>query len=73
MVHVQGACKIYEHSGNMTFLTLAYSFYKELFWDGGVGGTFGYEYDSVLCLNKMASTVTSAIDQIFSSFSSFLL
>lgn len=55
IVHVQGAWKIYEHSGNLTFLNLSYAFYKELFWDGGVGGTFGYEYDSVLCLNRMAT------------------
>lgn len=62
IVHVQGACKIFEHSGNTTFLNLAYSFYKELLWEGGVGGTFGYEYDSVLCLNKMATILGHAND-----------
>ena len=25
IVHVQGACQVYEHSGNMTFLNLSYA------------------------------------------------
>ena len=41
--------------GNRTFLAEAYKFYKELFWDGPVDRPFGYEYDSVLCLNKMVN------------------
>ena len=57
VVHVQGACQIYEHSGNLTFLNMSYAFYKELFWDDGMDRTFGYEYDSVLCLNKMAAAL----------------
>ena len=54
IAHVIGSWQIYEHSGNRTFLGEAYKFYKELFWDGPVDRPFGYEYDSVLCLNKMA-------------------
>ena len=55
IVHAIGACQIFEHSGNMTFLNLSYSFYKELFWVDGVGDTvWGLGYESVLCLNKMA-------------------
>ena len=49
-----GAWQIYEHSGNQTFLAKSYEFYKELFWDGIGGKHFGYGYQAVLCLNKMA-------------------
>ena len=52
--HVWGACQIYEHSGNKTFLNMSYAFYKELFWAEGLGGLFGLGVDSALCLNKMA-------------------
>ena len=53
IAHIQGAWQIYEHSGNKTFLSMAYSFYKELFWEE-INGYYNYGYDSVLCLNKMA-------------------
>ena len=39
IAHVQGAWQLYEHSGNTTFLQQAYTFYKQLFWDGIGGGT----------------------------------
>ena len=39
--HVQGACQIYEHSGNLTFLREAYSFYSELYKDGFTANPFG--------------------------------
>jgi len=55
--HVIGACQVWEHSGNATFLAAAYDFYKELFWPKIGGRLFGYAYDSVLCLNKMAATL----------------
>ena len=45
----------YQHSGNTTFLQLAYQFYKELFWDGISGKHWLYAYDSVLSLNAMAA------------------
>ena len=32
IAHVVGACTIWEHSGNTTFLALAYDFYKRLFY-----------------------------------------
>ena len=51
---VKGVWQIYEHSGNKTFLAQAYHFYTKLFWDGIDGKHFGYAYDAVLCLNKMA-------------------
>ena len=55
IAHVLGACDIYEHSGNTTFLREAYSFYRSLFWNR-IGGThLNHAYDSVLCLNKMAT------------------
>jgi hypothetical protein len=62
IVHVIGACQVYEHSGNMTFLNLSYAFYKELFWDDLGGRVFGYAYESVLCLNKMATILGHAND-----------
>lgn len=54
IAHVIGAFQIYEHSGNLTFLSNAYEFYKELFWEKIGGNHWLYAYDSVLCLNKMA-------------------
>ena len=51
IVHVQGACKIFEHSGNLTFLNASYTFYRELFWDGIGDMVFGYGYDSAICTN----------------------
>merc|ERR1719440_417072 len=55
IAHVVGACDIYEHSGNMTFLREAYRFYKDFFWNGICGTHWNYAYDAVLCLNKMAT------------------
>ena len=46
IAHVQGAWQVYEHSGNLTFLQEAYTFYKELFWDGIGGKHWLYAYDS---------------------------
>jgi hypothetical protein len=46
----------------MTFLNLSYAFYKELFWDDLGGRVFGYAYESVLCLNKMATILGHAND-----------
>ena len=63
VAHIQGAWQIYEHSGNKTFLSLAYSFYKELFWDEIYGYNL-YSYDSVLCLNKMAEILGFEEDAI---------
>ena len=54
IAHPIGAWQVYQHSGNQTFLAEAYTFYKELFWDGISGKHWGYAYDSVVCLNKMA-------------------
>ena len=54
IAHVIGAWQIYEHSGNITFLTQAYELYKELFWEDIGGDMWMLGYDSVLCLNKMA-------------------
>ena len=59
-----GAWQIYEHSGNLTFLSKSYEFYKELFWNGIGGNHFGYGYDSVLCLNKMADVLGFPEDAI---------
>ena len=57
-VHVPGACQIYEHGGNRTFLNLSYSFYKELFWEEDIGnGVWGYGVETGLCLNKMAAAL----------------
>ena len=46
IAHVQGAWQLYEHSGNTTFLRQAYTFYKQLFWDGIGGRHWLYAYDS---------------------------
>jgi hypothetical protein len=62
--HVIGAWQIYEHSSNRTFLEKSYEFYKELFWDGIDGKHFGYAYESVLCLNKMADILGSPEDAV---------
>jgi len=62
IAHVIGAWQIFEHSGNMTYLAQAYDFYKTLFWDGISGNHFGYAYDSVLCLNKMAAVLGKSED-----------
>jgi hypothetical protein len=64
IVHVQGACKIFEHSGNLTFLNASYTFYKELFWDGIGDLVFGYGYDSAICLGKMAAILGHANDTV---------
>ena len=60
--HLIGAWQIYEHSGNKTFLASAYTFYKDLFWGEITGNLFGYVYDAVLALNKMAETLGVAED-----------
>ena len=62
IAHVIGAWQTYQHSGNQTFLALAYDFYKDLFWDGIYGKVWFYAYDSVLCLNKMAEVLGHAED-----------
>ena len=62
--HVQGAWLTYQHSGNTTFLRLAYDFYRELFWDGIHGKHWDYAFDSVLCLNKMASVLGQEEDAL---------
>jgi hypothetical protein len=47
----------------MTFLAQAYGFYKALFWEDGLGGNhFGYAYDSVICLNRMAALLGHPTD-----------
>ena len=55
IAHVIGACQIYEHSSNITFLQHAYDFYKRLYWNEIRGMFFGMAFDAVLCLNKMAT------------------
>ena len=62
--HVRGAWLTYRHLGNSTFLRMAYDFYRELFWDGIHGHKWDYAYDSVLCLNKMASTLGQEEDAV---------
>lgn len=64
IAHIIGAWQIYEHSGNRTFLQQAYEFYKDLYWDNIGGKHFGYAYDSVLCLNKMADVLGYPEDAI---------
>ena len=43
---------------------MAYDFYRELFWDGIHGHMWDYAYDSVLCLNKMASILGQEEDAV---------
>jgi len=57
VAHICGAWQIYEHSGNQTFLKQAYDFYKYLYWGGIDQDFFGWAFDSVLCLNKMAEVL----------------
>ena len=64
IAHVSGACMVFDHSGNVTFLAEAYSFYKDLFWDGIGDRHWGYAYDSILCLNKMASVLGHPEDAV---------
>ena len=57
IAHAIGAWQIFEHSGNTTFLAKSYEFYKQLFWDGIRNKVWGYAYDAILCLNKMANVL----------------
>ena len=57
IAHVIGAWEIFEHSGNMTYLSEAYNLYKELLWDKIGGKHWMLAYDSVLSLNKMADVL----------------
>ena len=51
--HVEGAWKIYEHSGDISFLNDTYSFYKALMWQS-IPGVWGYEYSAADRLAMMA-------------------
>ena len=53
IAHVPQAWLIYEHSGDLDFLSEAYAFYKPLFW-GGVCSHWGYMFDAAESLGKMA-------------------
>ena len=51
--HACGAWQIYQHSGDLTFLTEAYTFFDNLF--AAAGGVFGEDFDASICLRTMAS------------------
>ena len=53
IAHIPGAWQIYEHSGDMAFLSDVYDFYKALFWSG-VCEHWGYMFNGVESLAKMA-------------------
>jgi hypothetical protein len=52
--HVVGAWKIYEHSGDESFLQEVYAFYRALMWNS-IPGLWGYEYAAADRLSRMAS------------------
>ena len=51
--HVSGAWKIYQHSGDLNFLSEAYSFYRTLMWDA-MPGFWGRQYEAADILGLMA-------------------
>lgn len=51
--HACGAWQIYQHSGDLTFLTEAYTFFDNLF--AAAGDVFGEDFDASICLRTMAS------------------
>jgi hypothetical protein len=53
IAHVPGAWQIYEHSGDLAFLSEIYDFYKALFWNG-VCEHWGYMFNGAESLAKMA-------------------
>ena len=51
--HVSGAWKIYQHSGDLNFLSEAYGFYRALMWDA-MPGFWGRQYEAADILGLMA-------------------
>ena len=51
--HVSGAWQIYQHSGDLNFLSEAYGFYRALMWDS-MPGFWGRQYEAADCLGFMA-------------------
>jgi len=52
--HSCGAWQIYQHSGDITFLNQAYTFFFNLFQESGV---LGEDFDASICLRNMAVTL----------------
>ena len=66
VLHVLGALDIYEHSGDVDFLSRAYGFYRKLFWtnDFWIENCFHTAYDAVLALNTMAKVLNRSEDAV---------
>jgi len=59
--HIAGAWKIYEHSGDLTFLNESYSLYKALMWEA-IPAWWGGEMEAPEYLGKMATKLGKAED-----------
>ena len=59
--HVEGAWLIYEHSGDLQFLTDIYAFYKPLFWNG-IAEHWGYAFNAADRLARMATVLGHTAD-----------
>ena len=61
--HVEGSWKLYEHSGDMQFITEIYDFYRELWWNG-INISIGRGLNAANTLIKMAVATGSAADTL---------
>ena len=52
--HVLSAWKIYEHSGDLSFISESYGFFRALMWNA-TPGFWGYDYGAATCLSLMAT------------------
>jgi len=52
--HACGAWQIYQHSGDISFLSKAYTFFFNLFQESGV---LGEDFDASICLGNMAASL----------------
>jgi hypothetical protein len=58
-VHVLGAWKVFQHSGNVTVLDRMYRFYRVLFNDTISGNVWGHGFDAFIALKAMATELQS--------------
>ena len=61
--HVLSSWKIYEHSGNLSFLSEAYGFFRTLMWNT-TPGFWGYNYAAATCLSLMAAKLGYGQEEI---------
>ena len=61
--HVLSSWKIYEHSGDLNFLSEAYGFFRALMWNS-TPGFWGYKYGAATCLSLMAAELGYGQEEI---------